>query len=246
MAMVLRVSPSSMLVALAIFFELPVFRCAGIDRIVPRSHPRKCLDLEHGHTKNGNRLVLWDCWNTDRQRWSVSDKAITLQNDTTKCIDFWGLDPKKKAEDGNILQVWDCHERRLHHEWNFRGEDSTIRWKAPGGEEKCMDLFDHNTDNGAEVGVWECNGSPQQKWAMGDGAGASFIYYDKGNEIAWIVSVVLLSVALCSSLSCNCIQRWRYRKNVEENAHLTNYPTVSSNNSGTSIDGVTVGSPTHL
>jgi hypothetical protein len=242
MAMVLRVSPNSLLGALAIFFDLPGLVCAGIDRIVPWSNPHKCLDLEHGQTKNGNRLVLWDCWDTDRQRWSVGSKQITLQNDTTKCIDFWGLDPKKNAEDGNALQVWDCHERREHHEWHFRGEDSTIRWKTPGGEEKCIDLFNHNTDNGAEVGVWECNGSPQQRWALGDGTGASFIYYDVANKIVWIVSVAVLSVALCASLSCNCLQRHLYRKSTEERTNLTN-PTI---NGGTSITGVTVGSPTHV
>merc|ERR1712224_1063911 len=175
----LRMPLASFTIALATLLQFPATaRGAGIDRIVPKHLPHKCLDLEHGDKTNGNQIVLWDCWNTDRQKWLVSDKFITLKNDTSKCLDFWGHDPTKKAEDGNILQVYDCSHLHGNHEWFFNTQDSTIRWKSPDNhEEKCMDVFEGKDDNGAYVGLWECNGEQHQEWALGDGTGVAFVAY---------------------------------------------------------------------
>lgn len=203
---------------------------AGIDRIVPKSHPNLCLDLQHGHTHNGNQIYLFSCWEDDRQRFIVGDNMIQLKNDTSKCMDFYGEAPEKKAEDGNILQVWDCHHLAQHHAWKYHWEDSTIRWKAPSGEEKCMDVFEGNMKAGSWVGLWECNGEQHQKWALGNGQGVAFIPYNHGEFVAWLVSTIILSVALLLSLCCNCFQGYRAsRKGDEENTSLaTNAQTIGS------------------
>lgn len=241
----LYVSSMSCFTVLATF--LATANSAAIDRIVPRHLPNKCLDLQHGDVKNGSKVVLWDCWDTHNQRWLVGDKAITLKKDTSKCIDFWNWDgttPVKngKAADGHTLQVWECNALREHHEWYYRAEDSTIRWKAPTGEEKCMDLFENKNENGALVGLWECNGQSHQRWSLGDGTGTEFIVYNQGVEVAWTICTVLLSIALSLSLCGNCFQRWRSvkSKNMEEEAHL---PTTGE---GRSVAGEIVGSPSQL
>jgi hypothetical protein len=32
---------------------------------------------------------------------------------------------------------------------------------------KCVDVKDRNTDNGAPLIQWDCNGGPNQKWRRG-------------------------------------------------------------------------------
>jgi len=36
-------------------------------------------------------------------------------------------------------------------------------------ENKCLDLFDGNTENGAAIGIWFCNGRESQRWCFQDG-----------------------------------------------------------------------------
>merc|ERR1712159_495157 len=123
-----------------------------------------------------------------------------------------------ESSDGSLVQIWDCKDRVPHNDWFYVIDDETIRFVAPDGTHKCLDLYNHNTDNGADLVIWECNGNPQQKWALGDGTGASLVYHNRAAEIAYITSIVLLSVALCGSLCCNGFQCRKARKNMEESS----------------------------
>jgi hypothetical protein len=224
-----------------IFLHLPVAsESAGIDRIVPRNNPHKCLDLEHGHTGEHNRVVLWDCWNGTTQSWLLNEKSINPKHAPTKCLDFsanWH--PEKKAEDGYTLQVANCDTLKEHHTWHYNAEDSSIRWKASSGEEKCMDLFENKMDNGALVGLWECNGLSHQKWAIGDGTGVEFVAMDPSGQVWWIVTTVLLSFALLVSLLGNCFQRWCWKKMNQDDEEAP-LPTTGA---GREVSGQIVGSP---
>ncbi|MGW1195271.1 RICIN domain-containing protein [Streptomyces sp. NPDC002536] len=31
---------------------------------------------------------------------------------------------------------------------------------------KCLDDLGFNTDNGTQLGIWDCNGLPNQKWML--------------------------------------------------------------------------------
>lgn len=67
------------------------------------------------------------------------------------------LDIEGSARPGNNLIVFDCHNAgNQRFEWSRRGE------LRVGG--LCVDVADGNTDDGARVIAWQCNGQRNQRW----------------------------------------------------------------------------------
>lgn len=176
---------------------------AFVDRIVLKHDTKKCLDLDGGNTNNGQRLLIWDCYETPNQEFLLGSDII-YKKDITKCVDFWGVDPKK----GNFLQIWDCSD--LHyHKWNYKFEDNSIRFEV-GDKELCMTVEWDKTDNGTPVILWECHGGESQQWALADDEGN--IYTGSKSDVGFIVSIIVLSVLLGVSLTLNCCLRRKVKK----------------------------------
>lgn len=163
--------------------------------------------MDMGETSNGRRLGVWDCYKTPNQEFLLGTDIVYKQ-DVTKCVDFWGVDPVR----GNHLQIWDCSD--LHyHKWRYNEVDSTIRFEI-GDHELCMTTEWQKTDNGTPVILWECDGTPQQQWALADDEGN--VYTGSSHNVPFIVTICLLSLFLGVSLTFNCFQRRRAKKLANE------------------------------
>lgn len=205
-------------VALFLLTGFPVAD-AFIDRLVPKHEPHKCLDLDRGDTSNGNRLVIWDCYDTPSQQFMLGDHII-YKKDITKCVDFFGSIPAK----GNHLQIWDCKD--LHYQkWTYNFEDSTVRLATGTNQDLCLQLEYQKSDNGTPVTIWECNGHESQQWALSDDRGN--VYAGDERNLEFVVPIIILSVLLGLSLLFNCCQRWRQRKAAQRDASSANKDMVS-------------------
>jgi len=191
-----------MLRSLAVLASINAASSVIIDAIVPWHHEHKCLDLVDGDTTNGNKLMIWDCNQGPTQRWSLVGDQIVYKSDPSKCVDILNAN-NGEDRNGYALQIWDCHERGhvgVEQQWHYEAADSSIRLTSSGGK-KCIDLLDHKTDNGSPVALWDCNGGPQQKWALGE-----HLPWLQNNDMPFIVAIVILSIVLVASLGCNCYQ----------------------------------------
>lgn len=75
-----------------------------------------------------------------------------IRGEAGLCLDIEG-----NARPGNNLIVFNCHNgSNQRFEWGRRGE------LRVGG--LCVDVADGNTDDGARVIAWHCNGQRNQRW----------------------------------------------------------------------------------
>ena len=74
-------------------------------------HEDKCIDLSGNNTNNGTRIQLWDCVDTDAQKWMMWDNLIKNKAHPSKCLVVnEGL--TSSADNGEMV-IWDCDDSRL-------------------------------------------------------------------------------------------------------------------------------------
>lgn len=67
----------------------------------------------------------------------------------------WGSD-----EDGTVIQLVRCHGGPAQH-FTLNGAGDLVNL----GSGKCVDVTDMETANGTRLQLWECGGTPNQKWS---------------------------------------------------------------------------------
>ncbi|MFE6870762.1 LamG-like jellyroll fold domain-containing protein [Kitasatospora sp. NPDC057692] len=115
----------------------------------------KCMD-DWGGTP-GALVRVYDCWNGASQHLTLtSDNRIKVRGSTDRCL---GINDTP-AQWGSKVQVQACNGSDAGQLW-VRRFDGTLYNPAANS---CMELPGWSTENGTAIGIWQCNGNPNQRW----------------------------------------------------------------------------------
>ncbi|GGV32814.1 glycosyl hydrolase family 18 protein [Streptomyces spectabilis] len=117
----------------------------------------KCLDVKSGSNENGTPVQIWDCNNSEAQKWTLPGDGTVRALD--KCLDV----ASSGTANGTLTQLWNCNGSSAQ-QWR-PGENKELR--NPGSD-KCLDVPSSVAENGRQTQIWNCNGSEAQKWTLPD------------------------------------------------------------------------------
>ena len=132
-----------------------------LGRIRSKININKCIEAP------GAELLVWDCNYGLHQQWSLESDGRIRNKKTGYNIGVPGgcngvssdkrLEMHQKFEGGNCgtQQSW------FHEVWA-----PFVTFRNDLDENLCIDLKGADTSNGAEVLLWTCHDSPNQKWYM--------------------------------------------------------------------------------
>lgn len=140
------------------------------DAIRLSNHRNKCLDIPNSNTSNGTNLQLYDCNGTNAQKWMYDgfDKVIRSKINSSKCIDL----ENGNTANGTYVQIWDCQTENTNMQWILKEATPNTADEVQGyikmaiNSSKCIDLKNENVSNGANIQIWDCNGSQAQYWFL--------------------------------------------------------------------------------
>lgn len=128
-----------------------------------KANTQACLDLGGGNTTNGNYIEVWSCNGLVNQNWIFSSpnaagySKIMYGGNVSKCIAISG------DANGDKLTIWDCEPDGQNFGQLWMYDDKNARFITRIGQ-KCINLYGANTNDGAKVAVWDCNGFLNQQW----------------------------------------------------------------------------------
>ncbi|MFI6340332.1 ricin-type beta-trefoil lectin domain protein [Streptomyces sp. NPDC050535] len=120
------------------------------------SESGRCIDVTDGTASAGTPLQIWDCTGADWQQW-------TLRSDSTVralglCMSVAGA----SVDDGAAIQLAKCTGGAAQR-FSLNSAGDLVNAKA----DKCVDVRDRATGNGARLQLWSCEGAENQKWYEG-------------------------------------------------------------------------------
>ncbi|MFE2172013.1 ricin-type beta-trefoil lectin domain protein [Kitasatospora sp. NPDC059462] len=115
--------------------------------------PARCLDT-YGAPAGGS-LRFYDCWNGANQKFAFGSdgtlraggRCVTVRDNAT----HWGAQAVLTDCRAGTGQIWTY------------GADGTLRNPAANA---CLELPGWNDANGTALGIWGCNGNPNQRWTL--------------------------------------------------------------------------------
>ena len=146
----------------------------GVSRPITNGLPgTPCVDVAGGSHVAGTQVQIWGCAGVVQQSFSwMADGSIRVYTSTTPmCLTSMGT-----GQDGDRIQIQAC-AGSAQQKWTATSE-GTIR----GLNGKCLDVYNANPANGTPLMLWNCYGSPSQKW---DNSGSS------GTVATTVASVVV-------------------------------------------------------
>jgi len=113
----------------------------------------RCIDIPSANPVDGARLQLWDCNGSAAQQWSFeSDGTARAMG---KC-----MDPAAGAlTNGTPIQLVTCNGNAVQR-FTLSAAGDLVNVSA----NRCVDVKDRNTANGAQLQLWDCAGTTNQKW----------------------------------------------------------------------------------
>ncbi len=113
----------------------------------------KCVDVRSANRRNGTRVQLFTCNNTDAQKWTRT--GTTLQA-LGKCLDVSGAD----TGNGTRVQLFDCNAT-VAQDWQYSGGQLINPHSG-----KCLDATGPSSDDRTPLQIWDCHGGPNQQWKL--------------------------------------------------------------------------------
>ena len=113
----------------------------------------RCIDVPAGSFVEGARLWMWDCNNTPAQ--SFVPDAGRLRSGNGLCMDAAG----GGTGNGTPVQLAACSTNRAQ-QFVLSGAGDLVNVAA----NRCVDVKDANRDLRASLQLWDCAGTPNQKW----------------------------------------------------------------------------------
>jgi predicted alpha-1,2-mannosidase len=114
----------------------------------------KCADVDHSGVANATHIQLWDCNQSNAQRWvRPGDGSLQAMG---KCMDV----SNSGTANGTKVQLWDCNN------------SGAQQWQISGGKllnpqsGRCLDDPNSTTTNGTQLQIYDCNETNAQKWTV--------------------------------------------------------------------------------
>jgi streptogrisin C len=113
----------------------------------------KCIDVPNGNGVDGTALQLWTCNGTGAQNWTFpGDGTIRAFG---LCMDVaWG-----STASGAVIQLANCNGTPAQ-QFVLTAAGDLVNPQA----NKCVDVMDWSTADGARLITWDCHGGANQKW----------------------------------------------------------------------------------
>ena len=126
----------------------------GTSRII--GYANKCIDVPGSNGVDGQYLQLYTCNGTAAQSWTFpGDGTIRAFG---LCMDVaWG-----STANGAVIQLARCSGNPAQ-QFVLTAAGDLVNPQA----NKCVDVADWNTADGARLITWECHGGANQKWRRG-------------------------------------------------------------------------------
>ncbi len=113
-----------------------------------------CLDVSNGATANNSRVQVWNCNNTNAQKWFYEHSTgfLRSQLNPNKCLDNGG-----ENWNGGKIVLWDCSDSN-NKKFDFYDDSLRVR----GNEGIAVDA--NGNTSGSNVSQWTWNGGNNQRW----------------------------------------------------------------------------------
>jgi hypothetical protein len=116
----------------------------------------RCIDVPHSNFVDRTPLQMYDCNQTNAQKWTFSGGALQSQNG--KCMDV----ADGSTANGAVVQIYTCNNTGAQ-QWVLTGAGDLVNPQS----NRCLDIKDVNPDSGARLQIWDCAGTANQKWRQG-------------------------------------------------------------------------------
>ncbi|KIK51386.1 carbohydrate-binding module family 13 protein [Collybiopsis luxurians FD-317 M1] len=127
--------------------------------IHPNGDTSKCMDVAGANFENGTPVQIYDCNETNAQRWAISRESTKVQVAGTNFC----LDAGSTPGDGVQMKIWQCYDNLAAQQWYFT-DDNRVALEGKG---QCLDLTNGNKANGNQLQTWSCgNGNLNQVWTV--------------------------------------------------------------------------------
>lgn len=111
----------------------------------------KCTDIR-GENPANVTVWLWQCFSPAGQVWTtIGDGSV---RSIGACLDVGAL------TNGTPTVVATCHNGNSQ-QWSVRPDATFVHVESS----RCMDVQAGSTENGTKMQLWDCVGTPQQRWA---------------------------------------------------------------------------------
>jgi hypothetical protein len=113
----------------------------------------RCLDVDHGRTRNGTAVRLWDCNQTRSQLWTAGADG-TMQA-LGRCLDvrFSG------TANNTPVRLWQCNGSAAQV-WRPTASGALVNPRS----KRCLDVAASPVVRGTRVQIRDCDGSAGQQW----------------------------------------------------------------------------------
>ena len=127
---------------------------SGTSRIV--GYAGKCIDVPGSNGVDGQFLQLWECNGTAAQAWTFAGDGTVRA--FGRCMDVAG----GSRDNGAVIQLANCSGNPAQ-QFVLSGAGDLVNPQS----NKCVDVKDWSSANGARLIQWECTGGANQKWRRG-------------------------------------------------------------------------------
>ncbi|MDR7279587.1 serine/threonine protein kinase [Catenuloplanes atrovinosus] len=114
----------------------------------------RCVDVPDSDASTGRAIQLWDCNGTAGQTFELT--ADGRLRALGRCLEVTG------DGDGSTLRIAAC-DGAWDQIFTLNAVGDLVNVRA----DRCVDVMDGNTGNGALLQIWQCNGGTHQKWYVG-------------------------------------------------------------------------------
>jgi hypothetical protein len=133
----------------------------GVNSIVVKSDPTKCVSVRGGHASKGAATELAICDGSAMQQFAMqSNGEIRLAN-TTLCLDAFG----GAGKDGDVVGLWSCKGYN-NQKWSYNISNSSLTTISGN---KCLDAYGESLSAGTSLIIWACHGRANQQWLFTSG-----------------------------------------------------------------------------
>ncbi|MFD0590492.1 RICIN domain-containing protein [Paenibacillus sp. GCM10027627] len=126
----------------------------------------RALDVQGSGTADGTRLIIFDFFNTNNQRWRLqyvdhNGYYKLIDSNSNKAIDVYGV----STANGAVIHIWTPYNTDSQLWKPVKLSDGNYKFinKLSG---KVLDVKNSGTTNLTPVHLWEDNGSGAQKWRL--------------------------------------------------------------------------------
>ncbi|WP_051797342.1 protein kinase domain-containing protein [Catenuloplanes japonicus] len=114
----------------------------------------QCIDVPDSDASTQRPIQMWECNGKPGQSFELtSDGQLRALG---RCLEVTG------GGDGATMRLAAC-DGAWDQVFSLNSEGDLVNTRV----DRCVDVMDSNTGNGALIQIWECNGGSHQKWYVG-------------------------------------------------------------------------------